>query len=750
MKEKINKIIDKIALVVLCIVILLLNIYIGSNISDPRTFIYLLVTIFTGIYVIVKKIVSKEKILIKNKVDICMILLLLSTAIPLIVNKYVSLGGTYDFIMKYLTVYGIYVLARNVLVTEKRINIITSSVIIFSIIPIIFGLDKLNGNFFADFLEKLNSTNVDSNRFVSTFGYPNAVAAYLSLTMFLSISKFINNKNKFLKVLNVLYILLAIVCIVLTQSKTVLVLLALIGAIFFIKAIKDKKIGKKTFIAIGILIVLFITYVIVAMQIPEVVEVTRETKTITLEGFEPSTKYNFEFVIDAKSDKEKDMFEIELVEVGRYLEESIIKRISFSTYTGIKNIEFETSDNASYLKLNIKNKVQEHLVIEKLYVNSEEYILNHKYISKGLVRIFSNFSLKYQSVWQRGDFIQDGIKLIKENWLFGGGGNTWLYQYNQVQDYLYYAKEAHSYPIEVWMSFGLLGIISLLAIVIITASNAIKILKGKEKKSYFITMLSIILGVGLILVHSIVDFDMSFLIVLITVYMFIGIINKEDEEVKIPKLVSNIIDTILIIVFLVAIYFNSKQFYCESLVKDESYRTQTEISEFVTSNRYNKIKYLVKQKEQNGMEGNSTKELSYELIEEIKKALEVEPYVSQIDMYDQFYYSILDVIDDNNYKEQLENAEYLYNIMINTRASIKYKVEDRQERQAIFMSLANGISKYSEDLSKKMYKQIIEEYPEGIDIITQYKKTKQVKGIAQLKIESYMNMYQLALKKIEQ
>ena len=477
---------EKVAYVVILITIVLLNIFIGSNIKDPIWFLQALVTIFTLIYLIAKKIKKQKNLIINGKIDIAVLIFMISIFLPLIFNTYISEEGTINFILKYWSVYCFYILIRNNINTKEKVNGIIKTLIISSIIPIIFGFDKLlKLNIFESFLNLINAVKIEDTRMISTFGYANTLAAYLGLTTSLAIGRFLNTDKKSYKIIYALYIILASVTIILTQSKFVLALIALIILIFIIKGIKDKKISKKWIIVGSSLIVMFFIYFFIAINISKPLQIGKE-KNCVIRGIDKNQTYNLEFDIEAKTNKTYDTFDIFVVEVTRYFSEKTIGKLSFSEFSGTKNINVETSNIVDHIEIRFENSLEQELTINDFRINGNKYILEYKIIPDEIVRVFTTFNFKNSSVWQRADYWNDSLKIIKENPVLGAGGNTWRNLYGQNQDYLYYAKECHSYILEVWMSFGIIGLISylfLLAIFIKTFLNLNKENLNKKQKT---------------------------------------------------------------------------------------------------------------------------------------------------------------------------------------------------------------------------------------------------------------------------
>ena len=126
--EKKQEKINQIGFIVILATIVLLNIFIGSNIKQPIWLIQVILSIFTLIYLIISKINKKQNIIIKSKIDITVILFMISTILPLVFGKQVSLDGTINFILKYWSVFGLYILVRNIVTDHKKIKIIINIV----------------------------------------------------------------------------------------------------------------------------------------------------------------------------------------------------------------------------------------------------------------------------------------------------------------------------------------------------------------------------------------------------------------------------------------------------------------------------------------------------------------------------------------------------------------------------------------------------------------------------------------------
>lgn len=713
--------VDKFGFISVLITVVLLNIYIGSNIKNPIWAIQIFASIVSAIYIILKKINKEKNIIIKSKIDIAVLFFMISICIPLILKTYASLDGTINMILKYWSVYGIYIITRNTVKENYQIEILLKTFITSSIIPLVFGFDKFFDLKLLDpVINYLGLVKSTENRFISTFGYANTCAIYFAVIAFFTIYMYKTEKNKKIKYLYLVYLIICCIIILLTESKGVIGLLGLICFISIINGIKNKKISKKWIIAGSCTIILFIIYFCIAIQIPKDLIVNEKYKECVVREFEPNKKYKIDLNIETNTDKNYDTCKIVIVEITKYLSEKELTKFSFSNYNGWKSIEFETDDVASHIEIRILNPTKQTINIKGFKINDKTSILQYKIIPVELVRLIKNFNFKYTSVFQRFDYWKDGIKIIKNNWIFGAGGNAWRMLYGQVQDYLYYAKETHCYLIELIISYGIIGILSYIIIIAITIKNGTNLLKDKM-------MLSIFIGFLMIILHSLIDFDMSFLIILSMFLIFVAIINKDDKKIE-----KNLgfLDVIFVPILGVVIIANLCGFVTSNSEVEKNLAS-INIAPWLFEYQYNEIICMEKNKIN-----------TVEKLEKIKSVLQNEPYSCQNTLYE-ILGNTLEKIDDENVKEQYVN------FMIGFLQ--KYKTE-RIHDSVILKNRADAIVNLYEksgiktEKSKELLKIVFDEYEESAKGIVEYEKCLESKTMSKMRFEIYINIYEDAEK----
>ncbi len=192
----------------------------------------------------VYRLMKKEPVkIIGNKLDVFVLLLVLSTTVSLICNTYVSLYGTVQAILQYLYVWCVYVLIREITRNVSGFGKIITSVLIFSSVCLIFvGLDGITFNSLEKALEKIGiviSENGDS-RLVSTFGCATALGAYIASVMFLNFDEMLENSKLLVKSIYKTITFILLIGIILTYSKGVFVVLAF-AILLYIALLKNNK-----------------------------------------------------------------------------------------------------------------------------------------------------------------------------------------------------------------------------------------------------------------------------------------------------------------------------------------------------------------------------------------------------------------------------------------------------------------------------------------------------------------------------
>lgn len=194
---------------IIFLIILISTVLVGNPLVKNDNIINIIVGI-SGIYLIIKNKKEKKKIL-TNKAIKAMLMLLVTSALPLIFNNYISLNGAVNYIFRYVSVFIIYILINDTLKENKEnFSKIKDIIIVSGVIFIIFGIDLLTTNITYDFVKKIIGVTTDQEsltRMYSLFLYSNTFAISILVAYILSIGQTLNrDKNIYARNVNTIII----------------------------------------------------------------------------------------------------------------------------------------------------------------------------------------------------------------------------------------------------------------------------------------------------------------------------------------------------------------------------------------------------------------------------------------------------------------------------------------------------------------------------------------------------------------
>ncbi len=605
-----RNIIDKIYLIILCINILLLNIFIGSTHEDPRTLTQTIIILETAIYIIISKINKKEKILIKGKIDIVVIIMLISTIMPLIFKTYCSLSYTIDIFLEYLTVYSMYILVRNLITTPKRKDILINTILLSSILIIIFGMDRLNFNVFQKFYDITRASQVKDMRMTSIIGYWNAVFTYIVSLMIIALGKYIDIKNKKIAGIYAMYVQLAMYAFYYCNSRAGMIIFVLIFIVYLIKIKDTNKIiksilliitafvfvvildriiyahGSILVILIGVITTLIFTYIL-SLVFDKIINkikienIKKATKILTIASVsfvliyvciaknysKPMELDKFENNIMLYDLKNNNTYKIKLDLTQNEGKKVTVKVSQIDTkrkrvylyknvYTPINGKiidEFEiqiAQNNLDKVQIQFLTEDNGKTILNKVYVNGKEEIVNYKYLPNTFMRLIKTLRPNNVSITERLSMYRSGVKLFSQHPIVGNGGKTFQSMYVKVREYAYSAMEVHSFYMDILMDYGIIGTTACIGIIGITIYNFIK----RKDKNNFIS-LSIFVSWIFVAIHTIIDFDLAYMLTLSNFYIMIALINEEDKSfIKNTQILEYVVSIIMIICVLTNLY----------------------------------------------------------------------------------------------------------------------------------------------------------------------------------------------------
>ncbi len=655
-----KKILDIFGMLIISITISVWSLIVGANEKGLRPIpmsILLGVAVF---YLILRKILLKQKIVIKNNIDILVIAFICSTTLPLIFRTYSTLQGTVEFILKYCYVYSMYLVVRNTVDNKFKVNIIINVTLVSSLIIAILGIDIQNSNKLYWILDYFNLKYTLDEKLVSSFGYGNSVAIYFAFCIFLAISQIRNHKKIFIKILYIPYIILSLYVIFLTVCRAVYILLASAIIIYFIlcffKTLKCKFLKLKNkkifciFIGIGIsilvLICIFALFIGLKVSKPYTFYEAYFIKFLNYK-FEPNKEYKLEIEVDIENisgNPESDL-RISILEMNEYFNRYTLSTNIMNLNDKKITLTVEPTEDVYQIGLSIFNRYREKVVIKKCYINGKECPLNYKYlpykVGDTLARLFG----KDRSLTERMMLWKDCLKIAKESPIIGKGGDTWKMMSQSVQEYPYAMKETHSYFFELLISYGIIGTALFIILVVVFNIKVVKEFfrnqKDEEKRENAFYKLAIFLGLDLIIIHSLCfDFNLSFLILLQTVFIYLAIpMYDEEEKISKFKIIDYFTIILLIIAFVVLALTNISRYYLKTS------KLKKDLGFYIPSWSYEYINLCAK----------NDVDIKH-ILSETKKLMINQPYFRQGGMYELYWDLLLENLDKLT---EAEIAEYV-------------------------------------------------------------------------------------------
>lgn len=550
---------QKAIIIIPAIIILLSAILIGSPLDSNIEIVNIIISISTIGYIIWNCKKKKEKIYY-NKLDIFVILFMISTCIPLIFGSYISLEKTLISVFQNISVIAMYFFIKQIKIENHKC--VENIIIISGVIIFIIGLDDLTTRAFKNMLQTIGILDYRNteNRLIANLGYPNSAAIIMAFSSFLALGLSLKNKTEksdlyygivnFFFILGIIlttskgtilcYAFFIIMYIILIKEKNlrieiILKTIATILSMIIYVALYNKLLPLENYIGIWILTILYgiingllwitirktsiyfskitkkqiIIVIVIIILLTGIVFTYGINKTEPLTIFtteeekneyihyiynvDGNTKYNLNFEIELKTDKQNG-YKIQIIEENKYDKEITTHEVEIGNFIGNKEFEFTTDSNTERFKIRFWRRQQQEndeMTIKKLTVNGEEIVLKYSYLPMSLVQIFQKMNLENKTAWEREVFIIDGLKIAKENLLFGVGGNGWEYTYGKVQQYNYYSTQSHCFYTQVLIENGILGGISILGIIICIVIYSIKYLKQQRNINYITILCAI-------------------------------------------------------------------------------------------------------------------------------------------------------------------------------------------------------------------------------------------------------------------
>ncbi|MDL1162460.1 O-antigen ligase family protein [Yersinia pestis] len=132
-----------------------------------------------------------------------------------------------------------------------------------------------------------------------------------------------------------------------------------------------------------------------------------------------------------------------------------------------------------------------------------------------------NINFNQHSVLERFTFYKDAMKVLSDYPIIGAGGGAWASLYEQYQNNPYTSRQAHNFFLQYLVEVGVFGFLIFMAFILYIFYKYIRgyVKSNKEERGSHFLYLIIVLS---ILIHSILDFNMSYVFMGVLVFFGLG------------------------------------------------------------------------------------------------------------------------------------------------------------------------------------------------------------------------------------
>lgn len=397
----------------------------------------------------------------------------------------------------------IFIMTMYLLQNNKTNHIIQSSLIGIAYVTVGFGLlnwlgafsfaGKLVGWFSAGVVNGVYNQAIwnDSNgpRLASVFQYPNTYAAFLMAFLFITIFSMIRSKKVYTQLLHGFMLVPIILSLLLTLSRTGLVMLPIVFVILLLLLKPAKQILWFIYCGvagIGTIIVL---------------------NPINTAGLELQKQYSGSLA--AKGWIYLIAASVVVTLLCWVIQRWVAPRLE-------SKLQSWSARKRSSLWIPLGSVVLTAVVAMLLLGTSVRNILPDSISTR-----LENINFQQHSVLERITFYKDATKLFADYPVIGAGGGAWTVLYEKYQNNPYISAQAHNFFMQYLVEVGIIGFIIFMAFILFVFYQYVRAyLKRSEEEReshfvYFILSMSI-------LVLSLLDFNMSYVFIGILVFLGIG------------------------------------------------------------------------------------------------------------------------------------------------------------------------------------------------------------------------------------
>lgn len=395
--------------------------------------------------------------------------------------------------------------------------IIINSIMLCGYMVVIYGILNLLGNAYSRDGVMLTDQGL---RMTSVFQYANAYAAFLMALLFAGIYLLIHSRAWYTIALHSVMLVPILLSFFLTLSRGGLVVLPIILLLVLPFISLKKQLLFLLYLVLPTLASLVITDKMDALG-NDIVKRVLATRTaedkVTLLGLsDPKVIEGWTYFLIATLGLAVIVFLIQKFLGTRFLEKSI-------SWLSFKYSAFVLPVVALIIGL-----------IGAYILFSDSPI--RKLLPDTLEQRIDNINFEQHSVLERATFYKDSFKLIKDYPVLGAGGGGWAALYEKYQNNPYTSRQTHNFFLQFWIETGTIGIVILAIFLLYILYHYIRSYIRADEASRTAKFVFYIFVISL-LIHSAIDFEMSYAFIAALVYLCLGgmVSGFTSEELSFAK-----------------------------------------------------------------------------------------------------------------------------------------------------------------------------------------------------------------------
>lgn len=145
-----------------------------------------------------------------------------------------------------------------------------------------------------------------------------------------------------------------------------------------------------------------------------------------------------------------------------------------------------------------------------------------------------NINFQQHSVLERFTFYKDALKVVKDYPILGAGGGGWSSLYEHYQNNPYISRQVHNFFLQFLIEVGILGFIVFIGFILYIFYKYIRAYVKRDKNDFENGFFYLIIALS-ILVHSLLDFNLSYAFMGILVFIGLAGMTVAMESKKLKK-----------------------------------------------------------------------------------------------------------------------------------------------------------------------------------------------------------------------